>query len=337
MSRRRNVLAAPDKFRGSATAPDVAAAIAAAAETAGWTCTRLPLADGGEGTVDALGGANRTSTVTGPLGEPVDAGWRIDERGHAVIEMARASGLDLAGGRDGNDPFRASTRGTGELVAAAVAEGATRIIVGMGGSATTDGGLGAVDALEHNARFGTPGSPELLVACDVRTSFVDAARVFGPQKGATPDDVEVLTRRLTALQHDYRARFAVDLADLPGAGAAGGLAGGLVAIGGRLVPGFELIAEETDLVSAIRAADIVVTGEGKLDDESFNGKVVGGVAELAVQHSVPVLAVVGAVAEGTESPVPVVSILDAFGSQAAWDEPLRCVEQAVGRHLAGLG
>src|SRR5690348_13674541 len=140
-SRRANltrvrVVAAPDKLRGTATAADVASAVARAAARAGWTCTEVPMADGGEGTLDVLGGPNRTTTVTGPLGDPVLAGWRLDDR-DAVIEMARASGLELVGGPDGNDAVAASTYGTGELIAAALDAGAKRLIVGVGGSATT--------------------------------------------------------------------------------------------------------------------------------------------------------------------------------------------------------
>src|SRR5690606_10868874 len=137
------VLAAPDKFRGTASAPDVAAAVCRAVVAAGGECDEAPMADGGEGTLDALGGPNRTTTVTGPLGDPVDAEWRLDRRS-AVIEMARASGLEVVGGPESNDAVAASTFGTGELIAAAVERGAKEVIVGVGGSATTDGGLGAL-------------------------------------------------------------------------------------------------------------------------------------------------------------------------------------------------
>jgi glycerate 2-kinase len=326
----RTLLAAPDKFRGSATAPEVAAAIAAAAEAAGWACVQLPLADGGEGTLDAFGGANRTTTVTGPLAVPVDAPWRMGDDGVAVIESARASGLDLAGGAEGNDPVGATSRGTGELVAAAVAEGARRIIVSLGGSATTDGGYGTVEVLEARAPFdGREGRPEMLVACDVRTAFRDAAVVFGPQKGATPEQIVELTGRLDRLAQLYRQRYDIDLAAVEGSGAAGGLGGALAALGARLVPGFHLIAEHTGLAGAVRTADAVVTGEGKLDAESFNGKVVGGVLDLARRHGVPALVVAGAVAEEVAGRVASVSLLDEFGPEASWGDPLGCVRQAA--------
>ena len=326
----RTLLAAPDKFRGSATAPEVAAAIAAAAEAAGWACVQLPLADGGEGTLDAFGGANRTTTVTGPLATPVDAPWRMGDDGVAVIESARASGLDLAGGAEGNDPVGATSRGTGELVAAAVAEGARRIIVSLGGSATTDGGFDTVEVLEAYAPFdGREGRPDMLVACDVRTPFRDAAVVFGPQKGASPEQIVELTGRLDRLAALYRQRYRVDLSTVPGSGAAGGLGGALAALGARLVPGFDLIAEHTGLADAVRGADAVVTGEGKLDAESFNGKVVGGVLELARRHGVPALVVAGVVAEEVAGRVASVSLLDEFGPEASWGDPLGCVTRAA--------
>ena len=326
----RTLLAAPDKFRGSASAPEVAAAIAAAAEAVGWACVRLPLADGGEGTLDAFGGANRSTTVTGPLGTPVDAPWRMGDDGVAVVESARASGLLLAGGAEGNDPVGATSRGTGELVAAALAEGATRVIVSLGGSATTDGGFGTVEVLEAFAPFdGREGRAEILVACDVRTLFRDAAVVFGPQKGATAEQIVELTARLDRLASVYQRRYGVDLAAIPGSGAAGGLGGGLAALGARLVPGFGLIAEHTGLADAVRSADAVVTGEGKLDAESFNGKVVGGVLALAAEHGVPALVVAGAVEVEVAEPATAVSLLAEFGPHAAWDDPLGCIERAT--------
>jgi glycerate kinase len=194
------VVAAPDKLRGTASASAVAAAIARAAASAGWSCTEVPMADGGEGTLEALGGPNRTTSVTGPLGGSVEAAWRLDGR-LAVIEMARASGLELVGGPDGNDPVAASTAGTGELIVAALDSGANRVIVGVGGSATTDGGLAALRALHPLGRL---KGIDLTVACDVRTAFVDAADVFAPQKGATPAQVKLLRRRLERLAQVYR-------------------------------------------------------------------------------------------------------------------------------------
>ena len=208
------VLAAPDKFRGTATAPEVAAAVARAVVAAGGTADEAPLADGGEGTLEALGGANRTTTVSGPLGDPVEAVWRFDRRA-AVIEMARASGLDVVGGPEGNDAVAASTYGTGELIAAAVERGAREIVVAVGGSATTDGGLGALRALEPAQRL---RGVDVRVACDVRLPFVDAAEVYGPQKGASPAQVELLRRRLERLAQIYEEEYGVDVTDVGGGG-----------------------------------------------------------------------------------------------------------------------
>ena len=252
-------LAAPDKFRGSLTGPEAARALAEGARRAGWECRMLPLADGGEGTLDALGGANRASVVTGPLGAPVEAGWRLDG-GRAVVEAALASGLAAAGGAEGNDPVAATTRGTGELIAAALETGATELIVGLGGSASTDGGLGAVEALEWR-----PFEARVRVACDVRTPFLDAAAVFAPQKGASPEQVGALAHRLRELALRYSDELGIDVTTIEGSGAAGGLAGGLAALGAELVPGFELIAAELQLERALDGVDLVVTGEGRLD------------------------------------------------------------------------
>ena len=251
-------LCAPDKFRGSLAALAAAEAMASGAARAGRTARALPLADGGEGTLDALGGANRATVVAGPLGDGIEAGWRLAD-GLAVIEMARASGLALLGSAAANDPLAASTRGTGELIAAALDAGAERVIVAVGGSATTDGGAGALEVLAPRGRFGVPVS----VACDVATPFLEAADTYAPQKGATAEQVRLLAGRLQRLAERYRAEFGLDVTALPGAGAAGGLAGGLAALGAELVPGFELVAARVGLAGALAGAELVITGEGK--------------------------------------------------------------------------
>lgn len=317
------VVAAVDKFRGTATAADVAAAIGHACWECGHDCVELALADGGEGLLEVLGGPNRTSTVTGPLGTPVEAAWQLRRR-TAVIEMALASGLVLAGGAEGNDPMNATTAGTGELIDAALTAGATRIIVGLGGSATTDGGLGALRALRSPTRL---RGVELLVACDVTTRFTDAARVFGPQKGATPAQIKMLTARLEGLSERYRDEFEVDVDAIPGSGAAGGIAGMLAALGGTLVPGFELVADELDLYDAIVGADLVITGEGHLDAQSFEGKVVGGVQAWCEEAGVPVAAIVGIVDDDVRDRIPTWSIAERFGEERALREPLWCIER----------
>ena len=326
------MVAAPDKFRGTASATEVADAIGRAAWEAGWRCDEVPMADGGEGLLEALGGPNRTSTVTGPLGDPVDAPWRLD-RSTAVIEMALASGLTLVGGADENDPVSASTYGTGELINDALEAGARRIIVGVGGSATTDGGLGALWALYPLQRL---RGIELIVACDVTIGFADAAERFAPQKGASPAQVELLRRRLERLAQVYEDEHGVDVRSLRGSGAAGGLAGGLAAAGATLVDGFEVVAEEVGLDEKLEGADLVVTGEGFLDEASFEGKVVGGVAELAAELGVPVLAVVGRVYDEVHDRVPVVSLVERFGEERALHDTAACVTEAVTAHLATL-
>jgi glycerate kinase len=272
---------APDKFKGTLAAAAVAAAMARGARTAGFEEVRVvPMADGGDGTLDAVlaavGGSRRTARVTGPLGDAVDAEWALLGDGTAVVEMARASGLLLVEGR--NDPLRASSRGTGELVAAALRSGAARVVVGVGGSASTDGGLGAVDALGWSL-----AGADVVVASDVNVRFADAARRFAPQKGASDAQVSLLTRRLERLAQLYESRTGVDVRDLAGGGAAGGLAGGLAAIGARIEAGFEVVARIVGLERAMEGSDLVLTGEGRLDASSLDGKVVGGVLEWATE------------------------------------------------------
>ncbi len=338
------VLVAPDKFKGTATAAEVAASIGHACWELGVDATEIPLADGGDGLLEVLGGPNRTSTVTGPLGDPVRAAWRFADD-TAVIEMARASGLVLAGGAEGNDPLGATTTGTGELIDHALDAGARRIIVGLGGSATTDGGFGAIRAINGLPRL---RRVELLVACDVTTRFLDAATVFAPQKGATTAQVAMLTRRLERLAQLFEDEFGVDVRDLDGGGAAGGLGAALAAIGGRLLPGFELIADELDLFDQLDPdpdvpdapprPDLVVTGEGRLDATSFDGKVVGGLLAHTRDLGIPLLAIVGEVddAVGTMEGLDVVSISERFGPDLARHQPKRSIElaaaEAIGRY-----
>ncbi|MCU4186901.1 glycerate kinase [Acidiferrimicrobium sp. IK] len=324
-----HLVAAPDKFRGSATAGQVAAAIAGAARQAGWSCDPVPVSDGGEGFLDVFSGRLRTAVVRGPLGQPVEARWRmLDDDRTAVVETALASGLLLVGGAEGNDPVAADTTGTGQLIAEAVKAGARRVLVGVGGSATTDGGLGALAALEPHSRL---RGIEVVVACDVETRFVDAAPVFAPQKGASPAQVELLTRRLQRLAGIYGPV----IAGQPGSGAAGGLAGGLATVGATLVSGFEVVADVLDLAARIEEADLVVTGEGYLDEQSFAGKAVGGVAALAAEAGVPLVVVAG---DG-EDPQPVRwrSLVARAGAERAWSEPLEVIAEIIADELAEVG
>lgn len=328
------VVVAPDKFRGTATAAEVASVIGEAARRAGWTADLAPVSDGGEGFCAVLGGRRRAQTVTGPLREHVGAAWFDLGDATAAIETAMACGLSLAGGPDHNDPVRATTAGAGELIAAAVKAGARHVLVGVGGSATTDGGWGALEVLEPHSRL---SGVEIVVACDVRTRFVEAAEIFGPQKGASPTQVELLTRRLERLAQVYRDDFGVDVAQLEGSGAAGGLAGGLAALGAELVSGFEVVAERIDLVGLIegagsasgRPADLVISGEGFLDEESFNGKAVGGVAALAAEAGVPLLIVAGDAAPDLDSPATVRTLVAEAGRDRAMDDTLAAIAGVV--------
>jgi glycerate kinase len=338
-----HLVAAPDKFRGTATAPEIAAAAASVAVAAGWTADEVPMADGGEGMLEAVHGDMHRTTVAGPLGAPTEAEWRmvapteVSPGRTAVLESAQAVGRFLLPSPTGEDPVRASTTGVGQLILAAVDAGATRVVLGVGGTSTTDGGWGAVEAIGGPERM---GGAELVVACDVVTPFRRAAEVFGPQKGATPAQVLALTTRLDDLAERYRQRFGIDVGSLPGAGAAGGLAGGLAAVGARLVPGFDLVAELVGLEAKVARADLVVTGEGRLDPTSFEGKVVGGVVDL-VAGRVPVLCVVGdadsavlAGPPGATHDVEVVSLTERFGARRARGETAGLVAAVVAERLA---
>jgi len=245
--------------------------------------------------------------------------------------MAQAAGLQLVGGPDWNDPMRASTAGVGDLIAAAVAARAKRVIVGLGGSATTDGGLGCLQALGPGERL---RGVELIAACDVTTTFVDAAEEFAAQKGAMPAQVALLTRRLERLAQVYGDDYGVDVSGVAGAGAAGGLGGGLVALGARLVPGFELVADLIDLPGRLEGADLVITGEGFVDDHSFQGKAVGGVVALADELGIAVLVVAGEVFDHDQAPS--VSLVERFGRDRSLADPLGCIADVVAAHLAGF-
>jgi glycerate 2-kinase len=283
------VLVAPDSFKGTFAATEVAAAIGRGLQDAGRPADLCPVADGGEGTLDALAaglGAERLSAAaTDPLGRAIEAQFGLAGE-LAVVDTAAASGLHLVS-EDERDAVAASTAGTGELIAAAVAAGARVVYLGVGGSATTDGGLGAIRAIE---RAGGLGDTRLVVLCDVRTPFQDAARVFAPQKGAGPDEIKRLTARLNAMAR----RFDRDPRGVPMTGAAGGLSGGLwAAFGAELVPGAAFVLDEVGFDARMRSARAVVTGEGKLDMQSLVGKVVSEVATRARQSGVPCHAVVG--------------------------------------------
>lgn len=326
-NRLKRALVAPDKFRGTASARQVCSAIAAALERAGYQVCQLPMSDGGEGLMDVFEGVTRESRVSGPDGVARAAAYKI-AGDTAIIEMAKAAGLGLIGGPDKNDPVSATTKGVGELIRDAVFSGVNRVIVGCGGSATTDGGLGAIEALEPVARLrGT----ELVIAVDVATLFKEAAREFAAQKGASPAQVELLSRRLELLQARYLERFGVDVSDLTGGGAAGGLAGGLAAIGGEIMSGFDLVAEVSGFFELVDTVDLVVTGEGLLDRHSYEGKVVGGVTHAAASKGVPCLVIAGDREEGTHSVngEMIATLVGEVGAQRAFDDTVAAITQTA--------
>jgi glycerate kinase len=285
------VLVAPDKFKGTMTAAEVAAAIASGLRAAGRHTEELPVADGGEGTADALlralGGEWVAAEASDALGRPIKARFAMLADGRAVVEAAEASGLARIPERE-RDAWAASTRGTGELIAAATDAGAAEVIVAVGGTAATDGGAGALAALDE-ARV----DPRLTVVCDVRTPFEHAARVFAPQKGAGPEAVKRLAGRLTA----FAAKAPRDPRGVPLTGAGGGLAGGLYAHrGARLVPGAPFVLDALGFDERMRAAAFVVTGEGRLDEQTLEGKAAGEVAVRCRQAGVACHAIVGQLA-----------------------------------------
>lgn len=301
------MLIAPDCFGDSLTAVQAAESIAR-----GWSASRpadtvrlAPQSDGGPGFVEVLAsrlGEVRTLTVSGPLDTDVAARWVLDADPPvtAYIECAQACGLTLLGGPPTvRTALEAHSRGVGQLIAAARAVGAGRIVVGLGGSSCTDGGRGMVEALGGlDAARDLLADVELIAATDVEHPLLGqmgAARVFGPQKGADPDTVDLLESRLAAWAVDLDTAAGRMVSDDPGAGAAGGLGAALLALGGRREPGAAVIAEHTGLAGDVAAADVVITGEGRFDDQSLHGKVVSALAGAARARGIPVLVLAGQV------------------------------------------
>jgi glycerate kinase len=282
------VLVAPDSFKGTLSAAEVAGALADGLRDGGMEAQELPIGDGGEGTMDALvatlGGELREVEVSDPLGRPLTARFALLPDGRAVVEMAEASGLALVAESE-RDAWAASTRGTGELIVAAAEAGAREVLVTVGGSATTDGGAGALSALDDAGV-----DVKLDVLCDVRTPFEQAPSVFGPQKGADARMVKRLEKRLDKLA----AGAPRDPRGAPMTGAAGGLSGGLYAYRrAKLVAGAAYVLDALGFDELMRASRAVVTGEGKLDEQTLAGKAVGEVATRCRQAGVWCHAVVG--------------------------------------------
>lgn len=311
----RRVLIAPDSFKGTMSAATVATAMAEGVGSAGGVPDICPLADGGEGTLEALrgsvGGEDVLMTVTAPDGREVRAAYLLGrDSSTAVVETASASGLHLINPQT-VDAYAATSAGTGQLIAAAAGAGAKTILVGVGGSGFSDGGTGALDAI---ASAGGLNQARLVVMCDVITPYEQAARVFGPQKGADPDTVLRLAERLESTAR----RLPRDPRGVDRTGAAGGLAGALwAAHGALLVSGIDAVLERLGFEHRLARADMVITGEGRLDAQTAQGKVISGILRWAGPAGVPVYAVVGQCAMSTAD-VRALGLVDAV---EAGDEP----------------
>ncbi len=324
------IIVAPGAFKNSLTAQEAAAAIASGLEQSGLGADLLlkPVADGGNGTLDTMltgGGERRSKFVSGPLGAPVQADWGLLPDGKtAVVEMALASGMELLAPEE-LDPLRASTFGTGQLLAAALEAGATQVILGLGGSATVDGGAGCLQALgvqllDARGEAIGPGGAQLgrvtrvdasdmdprwrdislLLASDVDNPTLGeqgAAAVFGPQKGADAQQVETLEAHLTHFFTVIHEQTGRDLRQVPGGGAAGAFAAGMMAfLDAELQPGIELVLAHSGFEGALADADLVITGEGQMDEQTIHGKGPIGVARMARAQGVPTVALVGGLA-----------------------------------------
>jgi glycerate kinase len=287
----RSVLVAPDSFKGTITARAVAGAVARGLLAGGLQAEECPVADGGEGTMEvllaALGGECRETISSDPIGRPVSAKWaRLRDGRTAIVESAQASGLTLLQ-PDELDAERASSAGTGELLLAAARSGAPQILLAVGGTASTDGGEGALKAIGAG---GGLQQARLTVLCDVQIPFEAAAPIFAPQKGADALAVQRLSDRLDGLA----SRWARDPRGVPMTGAGGGLAGGLWScLGAELRPGAEWVLDAIHFERRLARARAVVVGEGHLDAQSLDGKIVGAIAGRAAAHQVPVHAIVG--------------------------------------------
>lgn len=329
------IVIAPDSFKGSMTAKEVAVALSAGLSRVGdWELCCIPVADGGEGTVqalvDATGGEMLQARVTGPLAEPVQATFGLMGDGETcVIEMAEASGLTLVSPERRN-PLLTTTYGTGELIRAGLLRGCRKFIIGIGGSATNDGGMGMAQALgvhfldkagcelgfgggelrrlariELDGMLADAKSASFRVACDVTNPLAGpegAAAVYGPQKGATPEMVQVLDQGLRNLAEVVSRDLGVEIGTRPGAGAAGGLGGGLMAfLGAELHPGVQIVLDAVKFKEQLRGADLVITGEGRIDGQTIYGKTPIGVARMAKELALPVIGIAGSLGEGAKA------------------------------------
>ena len=351
----KKIVIAPDSFKGNLTSLEVASCLEKGIKRVlpKVRCVKVPMADGGEGTVqsmvDAAKGKFVSKRVKGPAGKLVTAkyGWLAKDK-TAVIEMAEASGLPLVKGREKN-PLKTTTYGTGQLILDAINKGAKKIIIGIGGSATNDGGVGMAQALgvrflnasgKEIKELGSGGmvvkvssidaqgidprvaKTKIVVACDVENPLYGkkgASHVFGPQKGATPKMVQQLDENLKNLSKLMKRDLKQDVGLMPGAGAAGGLGAGLVAFAGaKLESGIDIVVQATNLAKYIKGADLVLTGEGRVDFQTAFGKTPSGVAKAAKKHNVPVIAIGGALSDD---------------ARQVFDHGIDCIESAAAKDM----
>lgn len=352
----KKIVIAPDSFKGNLTSLQVASCLEKGIKRVlpKVKCVKIPMADGGEGTVqsmvDAAKGKFVSKRVKGPAGKLVTAkyGWLAKDK-TAVIEMAEASGLPLVKGREKN-PLKTTTYGTGQLILDAINKGAKKIIIGIGGSATNDGGVGMAQALgvrflnvngKEIKELGSGGmiakvasidaqaidprvaKTKIVVACDVENPLFGkkgASHVFGPQKGATPKMVQQLDENLKNLSKLMKQDLKKDVGRMPGAGAAGGLGAGLVAFAGaKLQSGIDIVVQATNLTKYIKGADLVLTGEGRVDFQTAFGKTPSGVAKAAKKHNVPVIAIGGALSDD---------------ARQVFDHGIDCIESAAAKDMS---
>ena len=352
----KKIVIAPDSFKGNLTSLQVASCLEKGIKRVlpKVKCVKIPMADGGEGTVqsmvDAAKGKFVSKRVKGPAGRLVTAkyGWLAKDK-TAVIEMAEASGLPLVKGRERN-PLKTTTYGTGQLILDAINKGAKKIIIGIGGSATNDGGAGMAQALgvrflnasgKEIKELGSGGmiakvasidaqaidprvaKTKIVIACDVENPLFGkkgASHVFGPQKGATPKMVQQLDENLKKLSKIMKRDLKKDVGRMPGAGAAGGLGAGLVAFAGaKLQSGIDIVVQATKLSNYIKGADLVLTGEGRVDFQTAFGKTPSGVAKAAKKHNVPVIAIGGALSDD---------------ARQVFDHGIDCIESAAAKDMS---
>ena len=330
----KKIMLLPDSFKGSMSAQEFCDIVEAAIlrRIPGCAVEKYPVADGGEGSVDSflssVGGERIGARVTGPLGEPVDGFFALLATGEAVVEMAAAAGLPLVAGRLA--PLTTNTYGVGELIARALDRDVKRLIVGLGGSCTTDGGCGTaaalgvrflksggeafvpsggtlrdIDAIDMSGADPRLQNTEIVLMCDIDNPMHGprgAAHIFGPQKGATPEDVKLLDEGLRHLAGIIERDLGIDVSTTPGGGAAGAMGAGLHAFcGGELKPGIQVVLDTIRFEEQARDADLIITGEGRLDGQSLSGKVVVGICRRARDIGKPVTAIVGALEPGYEA------------------------------------